>query len=304
MEMNVEKWDPGKVERGNLLVNALKFIRVEHTLFSLPFAYTGALLVNCRLSISQIFFLFFALFGLRTFAMAINNIIDYPIDKLNPRTQGRHLVSGEISFKAAWVIAVTGLLIFLFSSYMLNIYALLFSPVAVLVVATYPYAKRIHSYPHFHLGFALGFAVAGGAIGVVDQNIGILEAIAMIPWTYVFAVVLWVAGFDIFYSIMDYDFDKEHGLGSIPVKFGVDNALKISALTHALFLALLIVGFIEYSLGIFSALTFILTGILVALEHVYLRLGLNIKKAFNINLVISLTVSIGIIADKLIMCYA
>ncbi len=292
------KWDPGRGKQRNVVARWLSFIRVEHTVFSLPFVYAGALLVNSNLSVFQVIMLFLALFGLRTFGIAINNIVDYPIDKLNPRTQGRHLVSGEISLKEAWTIAAIGVLLFIYASFELNVYALMLSPLALLIIGTYPYAKRWHPLPHIHLGFALGFSIAGGAIAVMDPSeISLIQAILGAPWVYIFAIVFWVAGFDTIYSIMDMEFDREYHLGSIPALVSSKNAKIIAMFFHVIFLALLYFGYFLYGLGFYTFTTNIVTTALISVQHFYAWKN-DIKKAFNINLVISITVALGIILDK------
>ena len=299
MNVQTEKWDPGAKKGESRITAWLTFIRVEHTIFSLPFIYAGALLVVNNLTITQIIMLFLALFGLRTFGISINNIVDYPIDKLNPRTKQRHLASGIMTLGEAWGIAIAGAIIFFVASYFLNIYALMFSPLVLLVIGTYPYAKRWHYFPHLHLGVALGFSVAGGAIAVMNpEKVSLSQAIINAPWIYVIAITLWVAGFDTIYSIMDIDFDKEYGLGSIPARYGEKNAKTIAKIMHLASLALLYYAIQYYRLGIYTIITTIITTILIIYQH-YLANINKIKESFNTNLLISITITLGIILDKI-----
>lgn len=297
-------WDPGRLGGRSRLAALARLVRIEHTLFSLPFAYAGAL-VACSscvdLRVAALIGL--AVIGLRTAAMAFNNIADLDIDRENPRTRMRPLVTGTVSLRDAWLLVVLGSLLYYASAAMLNIYALALSPVLWLIAMSYPYAKRVHWIPHLHLGAVLGFVVFGGAVASAGMNAAnIAEVLSSVPWLLVVAVTLWVAGFDTYYAIMDYEFDRRMGLGSIPARLGVKKALIASALMHAASLALLIASIRAYNLGGVAAIAVAVAGFLLGHQHYLLaRRGLEaIPEAFNTNLVLGLVVGLGIVADKTI----
>ncbi len=294
-------WDPGRIAKRSRLHGLARLVRVEHTLFSLPFAYVGALLSG-GCSLECYLWITLAVFGLRTAAMSFNNIADLDIDRINPRSMNRPLVIGAVSLRDAWVLVVLGSLLYYFSAYMLNIYTRLLSPLLWIIAMSYPYAKRIHWLPHLHLGFTLGLVVFGGSVASTGGNAtSIIEVVSRVPWIYVGAVTLWVAGFDIIYSIMDYDFDKKQGLGSIPAKLGIRNAVIIAAATHIVSIILFFVAIYVYKLGIASLLATIGASMLLVYQHVVVNKSLrNIPYAFNLNLYVGVLVSIGIIIDKIL----
>lgn len=296
---DIPKWDPGKVSSRGRLSLYMKLVRIEHTLFSLPFAYAGALLSGVP-TIGDIILIGLAVLGLRTAGMAYNNIADIDIDSQNPRTMSRPLVRGEVSLREAWMIVVIGSILYFVSAALLNFYALILSPLLWLVIMTYPHAKRWHSLPHLHLGLSLGMVVFGGAVAVVGKNApSIAMVLESIPYIYILAVALWVSGFDILYSIMDIDFDRAMGLGSIPAVYGVDKARVIALAMHLMSISFLVLGYIVYGLGLIGLLTTLLASVLMIYQHLLAMESLsNIPKAFNMNLAISLIISFGIVAAK------
>ncbi|GAB6148174.1 UbiA-like polyprenyltransferase [Stetteria hydrogenophila] len=297
-------WDPGRLESRSRLKALARMLRVEHTLFSLPFAYAGAALawpgalrdprVDALIAL--------AVLGLRSAAMAFNNIADLEIDRLNPRTRGRPLVTGALPVSWAWAAVAAGSLLYYASAALLNRYALLFSPLLWLLALSYPYAKRLHWLPHLHLGLTLGLVVFGGAVaayGAAARGLG--DLLARIPWDYVAAVTLWVAGFDVYYAIMDLEFDRRHGLGSAPARLGVRGALRLSLALHAASLALLAAGVALRGLGPVAAAGVAAAAALVAYQHALIRRGLeNIPRAFNVNLALGVIISAAVIADILL----
>ncbi len=210
-----------------------ELIRIEHTLFSLPFAYSGAFLVRPPTP-REALLIFTALFGLRTFSLTVNNIIDAEIDRKNPRTASRPIPSGKVSKREAWVIAIVGLVIYEISSYLLNKWAFLLSPIFPIMAFIYPYLKRFTPITHFWLGTILGGAAFGGAVAVLGNCESLYEVLTHIPWLYVIALAAWVSGFDMLYAILDVEFDKREGLHSFPADFGIEKTLKVSLLLHAI----------------------------------------------------------------------
>lgn len=210
----------------------LEMIKVEHTLFALPFAYTGALLVDKKIpSGHDLLWITLAMIGARTAAMALNRIIDLRIDARNPRTANRALPRGLISVAEVWVYVFLSLALLFISAYNLTPLAFKLSPLAVAVLVFYPYTKRFTWGCHLILGLALGIAPMGAWIAIAGR-------FDLAPMILAAGVMFWVAGFDIIYACDDYDFDRAEGIYSIPARFGIEAGLKVSAAFHFLALAL------------------------------------------------------------------
>ena len=297
------RWDPGKTARGGVGA-ILRLLRIEHTLFSLPFAYMGGLLVG-KMTWREFIWITLAVFGLRSAAMAYNNIADLPIDRLNPRSKMRPLVTGAVSKSTAWLIVVLGSGIYFLSAYMLNFYSFIMSPIPWIFALTYPHAKRWHSFPHIHLGFVLALVILGGSFGVIgDTSPDILYVFKQVPWCFMLAIIFWVAGFDIIYSIMDVEFDRKAGLGSVPAKYGEDRAVMIAIIFHVLMAVLMVVGAFIHKLGLISYLSILAASALTIYGDFAVKKSFtNIKMAFNLNLWVGLIISIGVIIDKFLKIY-
>jgi len=292
----VQGWDPGRVGGGGKLRSLARLVRIEHTLFSLPYAYLGAYWAARDITAWEALWLGLAVLGLRTAAMAYNNIADYDIDRKNPRTQHRPLIAGTVSFREAWALVVAGSILYYLSAAALNTYALILSPILWIVALTYPHAKRIHWLPHIHLGLTLGLVVFGGAIGAYgDQAASLVDALSRVPWHLVAAVTFWVAGFDIVYSIQDAEFDREHGLGSVPARLGEKAALHLAIVFHAVAAALFALAAVQIGTPIAYATTGA-TLALLAVQHVAVKEcgRACIPLAFNLNLAIGLIVGVGL----------
>jgi 4-hydroxybenzoate polyprenyltransferase len=285
----------------------MRLVRIEHTLFSLPFAYLGAVLSCPRcLDWWNAILIGLAVLGLRTASMAYNNIADLDIDRANPRTRGRPLASGALPVRDAWILVALGSALYYASALLLNRPALLLSPILWILAMTYPHHKRVSPWPHYHLGLVLGFVVFGGAVAVCGECTSNLAWItSRVPWIYLLAVTLWVAGFDIPYSIQDQEFDKSYGLHSIPADYGEQTALQVSRVTHLLSGILFLYTGITYRLGPIGWAGTI-TGVLLLLaQHIILhkkgRQGEHI--AFNLNLLIGLIIPLSVITDILYKLY-
>jgi 4-hydroxybenzoate polyprenyltransferase len=201
-------------------------IKIEHTLFALPFAFLGMLLAARGIpSWRTVGWIVVAMVGARSAAMAFNRLVDRRIDAQNPRTATRALPAGLLTpaFVVAFVVASTALL--LLAAWQLNPLALALSPIAILVLFLYSYTKRFTAFCHLVLGLAL----AGAPLGAWVAVRGDLEAT---PIALAAAVMLWVAGFDILYGLQDVDFDRRSGLHSVPARIGVAPALVLSAALH------------------------------------------------------------------------
>lgn len=212
----------------------LSFIKVEHTLFSLPFVLVGYFIAlnqfNLNIGIDLIWILLAAV-GARGLAMALNRIIDRDIDAANPRTEQRHLASGSMSVQTAWGLAAVFLVMLLVSAGMLNRVALMMAWLPVLTFVIYPYMKRFTWLCHFWLGLCLGLAPAGAWVSIAADVHG-WEAITGLNgvdanWLWVqtilpvsVGVAFWIAAFDINYARMDVEHDREQGIHSFPSTFG------------------------------------------------------------------------------------
>jgi 4-hydroxybenzoate polyprenyltransferase len=212
----------------------LSFIKIEHTLFSLPFVLMGYMIAVRQFDAggdADLLWILLAAVGARGLAMALNRIIDRDIDAANPRTQERHLASGSMSMNTAWSLAAVFLAMLLVSAGMLNQVALMMAWLPVLTFLIYPYMKRFTWGCHFWLGLCLGLAPAGAWVAIAADVHGWGAITGMFPTGTEFlwaptilpisiGVALWIAAFDINYARMDVESDREQGIHSFPSKFG------------------------------------------------------------------------------------
>ncbi len=301
-------WDPGEARRKSRLHLMMRLVRIEHTLFSLPFAYLGAVLSCPRcLGWWNAILIGLAVLGLRTASMAYNNIADLDIDRANPRTRGRPLASGALELRDAWLLVILGSALYYASALALNMTAFLLSPILWILAMSYPHHKRVSPWPHYHLGLVLGFVVFGGAVAVCGECTSNLSWVfSQVPWIYLLAVTLWVAGFDIPYSIQDVEFDRSQRLHSIPADYGVRRALQVSRLTHLVAGGLFAAASLVHRLGWIAWSGTIIGLVLLLLQHyiIYKRGEKGIPLAFNLNLLIGLVIPIAVITDVLVRLYA
>jgi 4-hydroxybenzoate polyprenyltransferase len=218
------------------------FVRFSHTVFALPFAL-AAMLVAARDNRGwpgwKTFGLILAaMVFARTCAMAFNRIVDRKFDALNPRTANRHLPSGQISLFSAISLCVLTAAGLIAASYFLNPLCFYLSPIALVMVCFYSLTKRFTDYTHVFLGIALALAPIGAWLAVKGVNVSGWEILQMT--TLASAVILWLVGFDIIYALQDYEFDKSHGLRSLVVAWGPQNALAGAFLAHMVMCGLLL----------------------------------------------------------------
>jgi 4-hydroxybenzoate polyprenyltransferase len=244
----------------------LEMIKIEHTLFALPFAFLGAVLAARGIpSLRQILWITVAMVGARSCAMAFNRLADREIDARNPRTQARAIPAGALSVGFAWAFTIASAALFLLASAMLNRLTLLLSPLALASVILYSYTKRWTSLSHLVLGWCLSIAPTGAWIavrGAIDEPAPILLSTV---------VLLWTAGFDVLYACQDYEFDRREGLHSIPRRFGIPRALWISRLLHAGAFAALLALYLTTQLGALALAGVIVTGALLIYQHTLVR---------------------------------
>ena len=264
--MNSLIHDPRMASITRNLGTTLEMIKIEHTLFALPFAFLGAVLAAHGLpTATQILWITLAMVGARSTAMAFNRIADKDYDARNPRTRMRAIPAGALSFGFVLVFTFFGAGIFVFAAAMLNPLTLLLSPVALASVVLYSYTKRWTLLSHLVLGWCLAIAPTGAWIAVR----GSIDSPA--PLLLSLIVMLWTAGFDVLYACQDYEFDRREGLHSIPAQFGIARSLWISRLLHAgAFAALLALYFVTH-LGLLAVIGLIATGALLIYQHTLVR---------------------------------
>jgi len=209
-------------------------IKIEHTLFALPFAYVGALLAQGGVPPARaLIWITLAVIGARTAAMAANRLLDARLDARNPRTAGRALPSGKLSPAVMVWAAFVGLVLLTLSAYELNPLCFALVPIGALAVLIYPLVKRFTWGVHFLLGAVDALAPLGAWLAITGR----FEPGALLLFA---AVTLWVAGFDILYALMDYDFDLREHVKSIPARFGLRSGRALPLLLHALVVATLV----------------------------------------------------------------
>lgn len=244
----------------------LEMIKIEHTLFALPFAFLGAVLAAGGIpSAWQIVWIIAAMVGARSTAMAFNRIADKDYDARNPRTRMRAIPAGILSTGFVWGFTIFSAAIFFMSAAMLNRLTLLLSPVALASIVLYSYTKRWTLLSHLVLGWCLAIAPTGAWIavrGALDSPIPLLLSLV---------VMLWTAGFDVLYACQDFEFDRREGLYSIPARFGIARSLWISRTLHAGAFAALVALYFLTNLGAIALLGVIATGALLIYQHTLVR---------------------------------
>ena len=239
----------------------LEMIRFEHTVFALPFAYVGALLVHRAVpALSDLGWLTLAMVGARTAAMSLNRIIDRDIDAKNPRTSGRALPRGLLSVAEVYVYALVSLALLAWSAYHLSRLAFQLFPVAVAVLYFYSYVKRFSWLSHLVLGAADGLAPLGAWVALAGR-------FAPAAWFLFGGVMFWVAGFDVIYALDDYHFDRAERLHSIPARFGVPVSLAVSAWLHGAAVLCFGAAGAVLHLGAFYWLGVVVAAVILVHEH-------------------------------------
>src|SRR5687768_2604061 len=244
------------------LKTTLEMIKFEHTLFALPFAFLGAVLAADGLPTwRQILWITVAMSGARSAAMTFNRIIDRKIDAENPRTASRELPSGKLSVRFAWMFFLASVLLFEIAAYSLNWLTFALSPVALLSILGYSYAKRFTAFAHLILGWSLAISPTAAWIavrGAIDSGVPLLLSLLVLMWT---------AGFDVMYACQDHDFDRTAGLKSIPARFGIGRALWIARLFHFQSFVALLLLYLVTGLGWPALLGVIAVGGLLIYQH-------------------------------------
>ncbi|MCX7984763.1 MAG: putative 4-hydroxybenzoate polyprenyltransferase [Bacteroidetes bacterium] len=240
-----------------------RFLKIEHTLFSLPLIFAGVLLAAKQIPpLYQIVLILLAAVGARTVALSLNRIIDRHIDAKNPRTSNRELPRKTMKVSEALIVMCIGLLFYIGSAALISPFCLLLSPIPLLVFAVYPYLKRFTPLVHFGVGLGLAMAPLGGWLAVTCTFDGILPGALLALFMF-----FWASGFDVIYATLDEEFDKKEKLYSLVATYGKEKALKISAMLHVLSFCVLSLVWALYLHNVGSLLLLLLSGYLLYLEH-------------------------------------
>ena len=244
----------------------LEMIKIEHTLFALPFAFLGAMLAAGGIpTLWQVSWIVVAMVGARSAAMAFNRIADRQYDARNPRTAMRALPAGLLSLGFVWGFTIVSAVIFFIAAAMLNRLTLILAPVALASVLLYSLTKRWTQFSHIVLGWCLSIAPTGAWVAVRGQ------IDSPVPLLLSLVVLLWTAGFDVLYACQDFEFDRSEGLHSIPARFGIARALWISRGLHAAAFTALVTLYLVSGLGPLALIGVILTAGLLLYQHRLVR---------------------------------
>jgi 4-hydroxybenzoate polyprenyltransferase len=250
-----------------LPVRYARLVKIEHTIFALPFAYVGALLSVRRVpSAHDLLWITLAMVGARSLAMALNRLIDAEIDARNPRTANREIPSGALGIGAVAAFCLVSLALFLVAAWHLDPVVRWLWPIPVAGFVVYPYLKRVTWLCHVWLGAVDGLAPLGAWVAIRGS-------LPWQAWALGGAVATWVAGFDLFYALFDLDVDRSQGLHSVAVRFGERGAFLGARLLHALTMALIVVAGLGLSVGWSYWLGVVCVGVLLAYEHSLVRPG-------------------------------
>ena len=285
----------------------LSFVKFEHTVFALPFAYAGMLFASLERygtgwpGFMTFLWITLAMGGARTAAMGANRLIDAAIDAKNPRTAGREIPAGKISPARAIGLVVVSLIVLTVSAAQLGPLALALLPIAVVFLIVYPYTKRFTWLCHLWLGITDGAAAAGGWIAVTGE----FSWGAVMLWL---VVIFWMVGLDVIYATQDYEFDRKNGVQSIPARFGILRALQIAAVSHAVTFLLLLGCAVVIGTSWPFYLAVSVMGAILLYEHLLVRPDssgqINLQKInvafFDANGWLALTMLIGAAVDVVV----
>ena len=272
-------------------------VRIEHTVFALPFAYVGAFLsLDAWPGLANMVWVTVAMVGARTLAMSINRLVDAELDARNPRTATRELPSGALSRAQVLGLCLLSLVVFLVAVFQLDPVVRWLWPIPVAMFVIYPYLKRVTWLCHLWLGACLGLAPLGAWLAMTGT--APWEA-----WAIGAAVALWVAGFDLFYSLFDLDHDRAEGLHSWAVRFGERGVFIGARVLHAGTVALLALAGLGLDVALFYWLGVFATAALLAYEHSIVRPG-DLRRLdaafFTLNGVISVVFFAFVALDVLV----
>ena len=272
-------------------------VRIEHTVFALPFAYVGAFLsVDAWPGLANMVWITVAMVGARTLAMSLNRLVDAEIDARNPRTANRELPTGTLTRSQVLCLCGLALGVFLLAVFQLDPVVRWLWPIPIVLFVVYPYLKRVTWLCHVWLGACLGLAPVGAWLAVTGT--APWEA-----WALSGAVLMWVAGFDLFYSLFDVDHDRAEGLHSWAVRFGERGVFRGARLFHTGTVVLLTAAGIGLDVSLFYWLGVVVTTALLVYEHRLVRPG-DLRRLdaafFTMNGVISVVFFVFVALDVLV----
>lgn len=279
----------------------LEMIKFEHTVFALPFAYFGMILGSHVVlghwpSLTIWIWITLAMVGARSAAMSLNRVIDWKIDKGNPRTAGRAIPAGLVSRVEVSIFIIVSFVLLFVAAFQLNILAVYLLPVAVFFLVIYSYTKRFTWACHLILGMTIGIAPLGGWVG----------ATGTLSWDALFlfiAVALWTAGFDVIYATQDAEYDREHGLNSIPSRFGIKRALLMAKGFHIISFSAFLTLFFITELGWLYFIGVLIAGGIMVYEHSLVKAD-DLSKVdvafFTMNGILSMVLFVFTLGDMFI----
>jgi 4-hydroxybenzoate polyprenyltransferase len=273
-----------------------RLVKIEHTVFALPFAYVGAFLaVDAVPSAADLFWITVAMVGARSLAMALNRLIDAELDAHNPRTATRELPAGRLSRAQVIGFSALSLLVFLIAVWQLDPIVRWLWPIPVVAFVVYPYLKRFTWLGHLWLGAVDGLAPVGAWVALTGT-------FAWEAWALGAAVACWVAGFDLFYALLDLDVDRREGLHSWATRFGVRGVFSGARVLHVLTVAFLAAAGLGLDVGLFYWLGVLVVAALLVYEHSLIRPD-DLRRLdaafFTVNGVISVLFAVFVLLDVL-----
>jgi len=285
------------------IANYASLIRFSHTIFAMPFALASLALAWPRhpVTLRSLLWILVAMVGARSAAMAFNRLVDRNFDALNPRTKGWELPRGTVKVWEAIVLTAVASLVFVYSAFQLSWICFLLSPVALAIVFFYSLTKRFTWAAHLFLGLALAIAPIGAWLAVAGSAVTLNELAT--PLLLGLAVLFWLAGFDVIYSLQDREFDQEQGLHSIPVRFGVAGALRLSSFFHVVTVVFLALVGLRAQMGFIYWLGFAAVAAVLFWEHRIVKpndLSRINRAFFDLNAYVSLGYFLATLADTIL----
>jgi len=279
-------------------------VRFSHTVFALPFALASIALAwpSHPVTLRNLLWILIAMVSARSAAMAFNRLVDRRFDAHNPRTENWELPQGTVKVREAVLLTVMSAAIFVYAAYQINLICFLLSPVALAILFFYSLTKRFTWASHLFLGLALSLAPMGAWLAVAGSPIDLLELAT--PFFLGLAVLFWLAGFDIIYALQDLEFDRKEGLRSIPVRFGIAGALRLSSLFHVCTVIFLAAVGLSAQMGVVYWFGFVIVSIILFWEHRLVTptdLSRINRAFFDFNAYVSVGYLLTIVADLLLI---
>lgn len=284
------------------LVRYVNFVKLPHTVFALPFALVGVVLASrtAPVTASLVLWVVVAFTAARFAAMGFNRIVDRRWDALNPRTAMRELPSGTMTVGEATASVVMACVVFVFAAWRINPLCFALSPVALAIVLFYSYTKRFTRWAHIALGLGTGIAPAGGYLAVTGAWSD--------PWwllpVLVLVVLTWIGGFDVLYALPDAEFDRAHGLHSVPAAMGIPRALWVSRTMHLLTVAALATAGVATHSGALYFAGVAVAAVILAWEHSLVKAN-DLSKLdaafFSVNGLLSVTFFLFVLAERVFL---